>query len=451
MKRYEFVGNQVSLLIGIGMVGFLLAIYMLTGKDGAGEVRYKEIVLVNKDTILKQIYNTRLTGLRDTLRKMQISDVKKKEKVDEIKVAKLALSYTLRDSINFSIGNPDTTIKYFAGIIGVNRDSLYKAIRAEGWKHNNNQIQEIKFTYVDTISVLYQTPAAKTVTLKLKRESHGLLMDFFTVNPLLGFWLVFSIAQMTLWFLVVPMLYGMLKSLQTKVSDSIKGMVIPLNWLISSVLPLAFFVVFAIVFYWYLIDDLVIKDHYFLEGFNKEMFRYSIFGYLAAIACFGMYLMTSMALDELDKTARRQKLSLSTNPVIQSDYEALKKTFEGSFFASAIILSVFVLWAGIAFNGINQTEVMRFYAIYAGKPFLQYDFVFLIGAIHTVILLLFYVPVRLKFNSMQITEDAKAQAASGSGKKIVNSLWESILAILVTSAPLITSVIQKLISSALAN
>lgn len=440
----------MSFLICIGIVGFITAIILLSGQNDKGNIHYREISFVNKESVVRQIYNARLKHLRDTVGWME----KQKDTAryaKQIPIAQKAMNTTLRDSIAFSAGNSDTSIKAFTNLIVVNRDSLLAAINADGWISDTAyaHTQSVNFTYIDTTSALFKIPFSQTVVLNLQRVPKKNLIAFFASNPLFGFWLIFSIAQMTLWFLVVPLLYGTMQSVRSKLTGVLKSLFSPGNWVKSSILPLVFFGLFSYIFYFKLIDNVVVRDNYFLDGFNDKMVGYAIIGYIAAIGCFGMFLLTSTSLDLLNIHAKEKSLSITEDDPLKLNYLALKKTFDASFLASAIILSVFVLWVGIAFNAVNQTEAMRFYNVYAGKPVLTYDFVFLVGAMHTVILLLFYVPVRLKFNYMQIAEDAKA-SGTVSGNKLLSSLSESIFTILVTGSPLIVGILQKLISGAMA-
>ena len=93
---------------------------------------------------------------------------------------------------------------------------------------------------------------------------------------------------------------------------------------------------------------------------------------------------------------------------------------------------------------------MRFYTLLSGKQFLNYDYVYLIGLLHSLLLLVFYIPVRLRFNTLEIKQQNTAmQNAAPGGKKYISSMWESISAVLVTASPIIVTVIQKIISSIL--
>jgi hypothetical protein len=241
----------------------------------------------------------------------------------------------------------------------------------------------------------------------------------------------------------------MLAPLKDRVNGVAPDLLSPGKWLLSAILPAIFFLLFTGIFYWVLIKETVIRDHYLLKGFNAKMLIYALFGYLAAVACFGMYLLMSLSLDQLNKTiysaSGSKRTSIFTDLQIEESFKTLKATFENSFLASAFILSFFVFWLGLLFTAINQTEAMQFYKAYSRKDFLSYDLVYLVGAMHTLILLLFYIPVRIKFNTMKLTQDQKLES-DGKTQKLLGNLYETILTLLMTASPLLTSLLQKLLA-----
>jgi len=245
--------------------------------------------------------------------------------------------------------------------------------------------------------------------------------------------------------MILPLLLGLIDAVRNRVKIIPGHLLSVSNWMISCILPFLFTTLFVILFYVFLIDNHIIKDHQLLKQFNLRMRIYGIVGYLAAIGCFGMYLLMSMVLDQLDKKAEEENRRLATDTLLQDEFSLLKTTFDNSFLITAVVLSVFVLWVGIMFTAVNHTEAMSFYKIYSGKDFLSYDFVFLVGAMHTMILLLFYIPVKLRFNSKQLAVDNKITPGTKGGK-LLGNLYNGLVTVLLTASPLLTSLLQKLVS-----
>jgi hypothetical protein len=441
MKKYKWIGNEISYVITVGIVGFLFAILLLRGKScSTKSVLYHEVNIPNKDSVVLEIFHSRLERLADTLNKITPDSPYAKKSIFELRTK---ITSQLIDSAYLSSGSADTSDCFYTKIVLLNPGMLRDSIASDHWQ--DGSVKPISFIYYDTSTLINKAPKIVNINLGLAISQPSTLMEFIYDNPLTGFWLIFSVAQMMLWFLVLPLLLGKLRSVNSKVKNAPGSLFSIRNWLLSSIIPLLFVGLFTYFFYVELVDTTIIKDHYFLNGFNSKMICYGLVGYLVTAGCFGMYLHMSMALDQLDRNAQTNRLKLATDLPLRNSYEAIKETFDGSFLATTLILSSFVLWTGITFTTINQTEAMRFYKIYSGKDFLSYDFVYLVGAFHTILLLLFYVPVRVKFSSLEIAGQAQA-VQTVSGNKILKNLHDSIVALLVTTSPILTSLLQKLLS-----
>src|SRR6202012_5543315 len=107
-------------------------------------------------------------------------------------------------------------------------------------------------------------------TLLLRQNKRSTVIDFISDYPIFGLWIVLSIAQIMMWFILCPLLAGNLLNLRDKLGTlyKIKGPERTLNFLLS----FGFVLVFCLCFYLLLVDKYIITDHYFLNGFNKTMF-----------------------------------------------------------------------------------------------------------------------------------------------------------------------------------
>jgi len=442
MSTYKTVSNRILWPIGIGALGFLLAFLLLDGRCSKGAIGYQCINLSNRDSVINMAFQSKLALLRDSLGKIR-KETSQTPSSDSATLLKV-IAATVNDSAAYTCGNADTSLAWFARRFVIHRDSLYKALADPGWE-DPLFVKNLCFTYIDSTSALYRLPVSFPEEFHLRRQSFPNLMDYFSGHPISALWLVISIAQMTLWFLVIPLLYGMLITLNSRLSGTPKSLINLQNWGLSSITPFVFFLLFGILFYGFIIDSTLVRDHYLLKSFNYKIKIYAIVGYVATAACFGVFLLTSMALDQLAKDAQDNNKKLADDNTLKKEFQALKQTFRVSFMITAFILSFFVLWMGVLFHAVNDTELMRLYNIYAHKDFLSYDNVYLVGAVHSLILLLFYVPVMLKFNSTQLADDDKSTTDTGS-PRILNSLYKSIITLLVTASPLIAGLLQQLLS-----
>lgn len=437
IKGYRLVNNSVGWLIFVAILGFLFALYLFTGKRN-GAVGYHELVIEGKKELVAEIYGERLRKLRDSVTRLQ----KAKVGSDSIAMFRQAYNQMILDSLSISNGNADTSLSFLTSNVYVNRELLKKAICDEALEKPGYR-STVEVIITDTSSLLSPIAQITKKKLVIKRDDSKWLVDIFDKNPLYGLWVIFTVGQFTLWCMVLPLLYGQLKHLQRKVAV-VEVLIIPLNWFISMLLPLAFIAVFCWILYGVVIDKHVLYDHFFMEGYNSRMIVYAAVGYLAAIGCLGMFLLMSFVLDYLNDDLINQSKTLQTKPALITEYNTLKKGFDNSFFAAAVILSVFVLWIGLTFRAVNETEVMRLYKTYSSRYLLNMDFVYLIGAMHTLILLIFYLPVKIRFNALAIS-DMAGQVQGLSGNKLLNNFYNSISGILVTASPLLAGILEKLL------
>ena len=231
-----------------------------------------------------------------------------------------------------------------------------------------------------------------------------------------------------------------------------------LGYLRCLIVPFVVIGTFVLIFYRVLVDvPSVIKDTYFMHCFNSRMTWYSPFGYVLAGLCFGGYLYLAKKLSELNdefktqskkviSSAAPQTIPLSTQ--LQTQYNELKSSFDFLFLISAAILSLFIIWEGILFIAINSMDIMKYYGAISGKQFLNNDFIYMIGLVHSLLLMIFYIPVQLRFRSMEIVQ--AQQAALGGQptgiKSLFSSLFSNLGGVLITTSPLITGIIQSLLA-----
>jgi len=441
----KWINNEISWVIVAGIIGFLISSVMLSGRQwGNSSTGYHEVIITNKDAVIQEIYKNRLNSLQDSLTRIPSDSPNAQKLKGEIR---RAISALLVDTARLFVGATDTISRFYSGIFLVNYQELRDIIASFQWPQDSLRSQTLTLLYCDTNSLTTQSPAIISKNVQVHISKPSSLLSFVTDNVTAGLWLIVSIAQMVLWCMVLPLLYGRLRYLNQKIVNLPGGLFSVLNWILSSIIPIAFLALFCGLFYYILIDTVVIKDHYLLTGFNGKMKFYAILGYLISAGCFGMFLHMSMALDLLNKYAQSRGVSLAQNTQVKEFYDAIKKTFEGSFLATSIILSTFVLWISITFTTINQTEAMRFYKMVSGKDYLSYDYVYLVGAFHTLILLLFYIPVRIRFNALDITGQAQGSQSSPTSRKVISNIYDAIGTLLVTASPILTSLVQKLIKN----
>jgi len=202
-----------------------------------------------------------------------------------------------------------------------------------------------------------------------------------------------------------------------------------------------------------LIDAYVIEDHIFLQYFSVKMLVFALFGYFIASICFFIYLFLADKAHQLDKDKKEEEkvgiLDDQKQNAYLSNATVLKSTFDYSFIFSALILSVFIVWLGVMFKAINSMELMEYYLQISGNYYLNNDYVYLVGILHSLLLLIFYIPVQLKFNSLNIIIEQQQKASENLQglKKVFSGFFSNFSSVLLTASPLLTSFVQDLATS----
>ncbi|WP_288882980.1 hypothetical protein [Pedobacter panaciterrae] len=454
---YKFIYRfQISICIGFGMLGFIIAILLFTVgngqmRDGKYYTGYGEIQIKNKKAVIDALIAKRIVLLdsslvltTETLKKDPNSEVNKNNLI-ALEVAILRSRREL-DSVRYN--SVDTSLTNYTKYIFPKKVEYLNALDSP-WKPDGSEIKIVQATIVDSCKLINKKirPEQRqlySTELELIQNKRASLLGFINDYPQFGLWLVLTIAQMMMWFLLIPLLTGNLLNLREKLGEYYKISLIGI--LQRMIIPFLFIGIFCIYFYVVLAERHIINDNYFLSNYNACLNIYAIFGYGTAIYCFGTYLSLASQVSTLDNNTKG--ILRSTDSTLNDQYLSLKSAFDNSFLASALILSFYVLWTGVSINAVNNTEAIKFYSQINGKPLIPEDFVYLMGLTHTCILLTFYLPVKLKFNSLPITKDTNADQSEGTpAKTIFSTVREGLSTILVTASPLLASLIQKILDA----
>ena len=426
-----------NLPILIAMLGLIYGIMVMTGRGRRSDGECHDLFLKNKRELVTSIISARIGILEDKIRQGDST----KLKTEELGRAKQSLATSRLELNNLLYFNIDTSLAYFLRYFSSNRANYLEALQDNTGK--------LPVCIRDTCSSLSNYPFIKPDTLQIARNDDLSLMQYIDKYPQMGFSFFLAIAQMSLWFMIASLVVGAAMKTDKILRD------IRYKWgnmLVPIAIPLLVTGAFAWFLYMKLIDEYVISDNYFMDGFNNRMIWYSVPGYLVTVLCFSIYLFLANKLELLNEMAGGKNIKLEDNIELQKQYKTLRDAFDFVFLCTTIILSVFVLWLGSLFTAVNNIEAIHFYAMLSGKPLLSGDFVYLTGLMHSLLLLMFYVPVRLQFNSLQVTKDQRsADAGDASSKKVIKTFWDGISTVLITASPFLTTVIQKLITGFINN
>jgi hypothetical protein len=425
--------------IWVAMIGFLFSIVILTKPACNRSVSaFTEIRITDKrkvvDSMLqdrvKQLSSTRVTLETDLTNCKGDADTGQicKEKKDSLKLTLVWLNSTHQELDKLHYYNSDTAVRYYLQYFSIDRRKLDSGLRY--FRENGT----IPIVIKDSCPVLYPLVKRKDTNLCLERLTGESLMGYVFRNPAAGYTLIICIVQMTLWFLLGALLFGQLHPIAKK------------DWkrfAACLVTPLLVVGLFVWLFYWYLADEYLIPDNLVVEDFSFRTIFYSIPGYLLAVFCFAVFIYAALKLHEYD-VSFRTNANKPANPADDPEFKNLKSLFNTAFIFSAIVLSVFILESGVLLHAVNSMEAMRFYELLSHRPFLGGDSIYMIALLHSILLLIFYIPVMLRFKSLDVAQSEK-NAAGTKPTKLFGALWEGLGALLITASPLITGLLQKLL------
>jgi hypothetical protein len=423
--------SRVTIPILLAIGGLLYGIAVITSWNG----QFHGLTLEKKREVVQNLLYGRNTFLQAEIKRLDSVAGRRAPdsaaRRDTLNKYLAAQKQVAIDTVNLANFNTDTSLSFYARFLSVDRDSLLDAIQ-----HGKGQTP-LTVQAKDTCCAPYPRNFVATASLEIHRDPKS-LVEFFDRNPLFGFWFVLSIAQMSMWFMLAALVIGTAMStndIEPAFQYNLK------NGVLCTLMPLAVVAIFAYVINIKLVKGPVINETFFLEKFNFRMYFYSIPGYFVATLGFGVYTFLANKLEMLNTTATKPGADLAA---FKTEYLRLKSDFTFVFNCSAVILSVYVTWLGVLFSAVNNLEAARFYYLCSGKQLLNYDFVYLMGIIHSLLLAIFYFPVRLQFNSLELTVDDKTgDTAATSMTKVFKSFSDIIGGILLTASPLITTVVQK--------
>jgi len=502
----------IMIIIIAGILGFVASVIIFTYSKS--ESPFYEINIAKKKTETEKILNGRVKNLSKKAKDLNliiskidsqvlslaskkklgdnelIANKKEEKKINtnKLKVIENNLNKSIKERNELVLLNADIDTTYYTKYFSVDRSSFFETLNLENFNTDTTAFKKyIKFHIIDPTlipSELEPDSIIKGLAI-LEKVTYKNKVSFVNKYPAFGFWLVLSIGQACIWFIVGAIIillflrrfYSLpnitkldtkdIKESEHKVLEESKrkelneqietnkAIVKEERWKIFDLVVLVVLVVGLFLFFTYsfMIDAYVIEDHLFMENFSFRMFLYALIGYCVAGLCFFIYLYTAFKVHQLEELNKdSDNLSTETKSFIETDLNHITSTFDYSFAFSALILSIFVIWLGIMFNAINSLDLMNYYYQISGKHFLNNDYVYLVGLLHSLLLLIFYIPVQIKFNSLKIIKQQKKENEASNEdtstfKKVFNGLFQNISPVLITASPLISSFIQNLITS----
>jgi hypothetical protein len=208
-------------------------------------------------------------------------------------------------------------------------------------------------------------------------------------------------------------------------------------------------------------DDDVVKNLFFMEHLITSMTWVIGLGCLAGSFCMAGFIYTASMLSFFAKKIKESKREIeqltaanssateqkATQDQQQLMFNKLAKIFQSYFVISAIILSLTVLCCGSLFSTINSLDFIKLLTDDWGYSPARNDFVYFYGALFTILLLLAYIPAKIKFSEADVwSSSTTIPPGTGNGKwyDILKNPFSQMKDVLVATSPLLVSLVQWL-------
>lgn len=238
-----------------------------------------------------------------------------------------------------------------------------------------------------------------------------------------------------------------------------------------------FLILLLLVFIWNktFYDVEVVENFFFMKSLPITLSLVQILGYIAGSFCLAGFIHTAAMLGyfakdisvrkkkietqnkldisevikncETNSESNQDELTLLRNIQLENKkiYISLYDFFNTYFVLSAIILSLMVLCTGALFSTVNSLDFVKLITDDWGYSPARTDFIYLYGGLHTVVLLLVYIPAKMRFGEIDIVgEDVKPQQANSKWFDFLKSPFSQLKNVLIVTSPFLASLIQSL-------
>ena len=476
------IDYRIAKLSAFGLLGFFLGFMVLflpdsfypeSKKSIFHEINYspKEII---GDSIVK-----RINSLRDSISALS---KRKEEDAGNKKIKN-------KDSITKVNAEREASITNYKKIIGVferynnaisttsNSDTsgfetLNKAIHfnitpdtLSKWDdaYGSNPIDrtfEISYSFKDP-----GLPAPINGSGKLDLKTYAKDVQFLAKYPAAGKWLLSILIFCSFCCMTIALCCFMERDLRLVFKDKPNvNAFTGYNYYYIAGIMLIILVLLGIVWKNTFYDEEITRNIFFMRSLSYSKWGIFFFGYIAGALCLAGFIHTASHLGYFASEAEKAKGSkqpvkvetadqgqTTAVPVLSDEeklYTNLNSIFNNYFILSAVILSLVVLGTGGLYGTINSLDFVKLVSDDWGYSPARSDFVMLYGALHTVILLLIYIPARIQFTQTTISTTNKAaqgnEPANSKWYNIVKNPFASLKDLLIATSPLLASLVQAL-------
>jgi len=446
---FQFDGNPASIFHEIVYTPNQLAWSCV--KDTAG---IYEIKIRKQKTILDSL----------TSKKKEDKTLTERQKLDIDTLQKL---YVYKDFYE------DVPLVDSLGFDAVNK-TLHFQVTADSIERWDSAFAKDRYNWVSA-PVSY-TLKDKALPLRLHGSSRFKIIKatsdvaFITKYPQAGAWLLLILVFCSFCFLAFSTALHSANAVNKLFKDQGVPKFNNKNYFLLCLAALVFILISLVIWRLTFYDDYIIKPLYFYRHITRTTSWITVIGCVTGACCLGGFVYTASMLSYFSAplisarkaTAKKQltvdqadpdSLRTSQDELLQAQEEQSKKTelfkklsaiFQTYFLLSAGLLSLQILCTGALFSTVNSLDFVKMLTSDWGFSPARTDFICLYGGLYTIIMLLVYVPAKMRFSEVNL-----------SGIEQTPTKWFDVLknplghlsGLLVASSPLLVSIVQSLIDT----
>jgi hypothetical protein len=213
-------------------------------------------------------------------------------------------------------------------------------------------------------------------------------------------------------------------------------------------------------------DELPEKSLFLMKHLRPSLVMVNVLGYITGACCLAGFVYTASMLGFFEQSKQDNSKALAQQNIVaeervtlttekqslEQSYDRLLGFFNKYFTLSAIVLSLSVLCTGSLLGTMNSIDFFQALVSNWGYTPARGDIVYLYGGVFTVILLLIYLPARIRFNEikLQLPPDPGKEGApdqKGQGANwfdFFKDPFSLLKGTLLAASPLLASIVQSL-------
>lgn len=440
-----------------------------SNKQKKGEMEVTQAV-IKKEPKKKDTLKVRIDNLQNEITIIE-DDIKR------LKEIKASYEYTSdADTMSFDTLNKVLHFKFTP-------DDLRKWDAAY-CENETDTVREVEFILKDK-DLSFSIEGKARLVIRMPRSD----IEFMTKYPNAGLWLLMLMVFCSFLFIAASTSFYLRRQIQDLFTvKEIEGLSIWNYLIIIGITMLGIFAIWGIGRLSFNDED-VVRCIFFLRNISTSLLWIQGVGIIAGASCLAGFIYSAGLLayfvkkaKELQDSINKKRITIEENKDLQKKesqkadldeeikgneaelsvlesslrndkdrFEKLRAHFQTYFTLSAIILSLLVLCAGFLYSTINNLDFVKMLSSDWGYSPARTDFIYMYGAFYTIILLLVYIPAKMRFSEINFPT-IKETAQSGTEEEKKDKKWwqnitnpfEKFSGMLIAASPLIASVVQSL-------